>query len=821
MIDRDSHYLDGLRARAMTTTALAAAVLLLGACAGGVLDTHASAELIRTEGGIVHVSANDFTGLGFGIAYAYAQDNVCMLADHLLTVRGERSRYFGPDATATRGENGEYSAQVQYTVGFKNLDSDLFYRAYLDPQALSADYRSVSPDANQLVRGYAAGYNAYLREHRDTLPAVCRNAAWVKPMSVADAQRLIAEKAIHATGEFFRNEVLAAVPPAGNLPVEKADKQAPLDPQPLNVARDALVERLHESRLGSNGLAVGSELSDSGSGLLLGNPHFPWSGPDRFYEMHLTVPGRYDAMGATLGGLPIIVIGFNKDVAWTHTVSTAKHFALYRLALDPADLSHRTYLLDGHAEPIRQKDVNVDVLQADGSIKTVQRAFYFTPVGMLVASKTLGLQWDAQHAYVLADVNRDNTRMLDHWLAIGRASGVQGVEQADRQFVGLPWVNTLAVDRAGHALFEDYSAVPNLGRASQTPGCLLDPRILLLDGSRVVCGGIALTQTAQVALEAQPATNAGGVFAWNLPQQRRPYLQRSDFVANSNDSYWLANPAAPISKIPPWFGKEGAGAVQSLRTRLAFEEIQARAAGRDGLPGNRFSFDAFAQMLFDARVYAADLLRKPLVDTCRAAHDATLEPVCATLANWNGKSSPDSAGAPLFRAAWLHLSEIPNLWAVPFDPQQPMTTPSGLNPAAAPAVQAALRAAGADLRAAGIPLDATLARLQFTRVGPQDIPLTGGPGEEGIYDVVSASTKYDKHLFGEVAFGTSYVQMVGFNGQGPVARAVLTYDQSTDPTSPYYGRQTELFARHGWIDLPFTRDAVLAHAQGTPLQVGQ
>ena len=57
----------------------------------------------------------------------------------------------------------------------------------------------------------------------------------------------------------------------------------------------------------------------------------------RFYEMQLTIPGKLDVMGAALPGLPLINIGFNQHVAWTHTVDTSKHFTLYRLALDPHD----------------------------------------------------------------------------------------------------------------------------------------------------------------------------------------------------------------------------------------------------------------------------------------------------------------------------------------------------------------------------------------------------------------------------------------------------------------------------------------------------
>ncbi|MCE6985180.1 hypothetical protein EI534_49075, partial [Pseudomonas frederiksbergensis] len=65
----------------------------------------------------------------------------------------------------------------------------------------------------------------------------------------------------------------------------------------------------------------------------------------RFYQMQLTLPGTLDVMGAALPGLPLINIGFNRHLAWTHTVDTSKHFTLYRLELDPKDPTR--YLLDG------------------------------------------------------------------------------------------------------------------------------------------------------------------------------------------------------------------------------------------------------------------------------------------------------------------------------------------------------------------------------------------------------------------------------------------------------------------------------------------
>ena len=63
--------------------------------------------------------------------------------------------------------------------------------------------------------------------------------------------------------------------------------------------------------------------------MLLGNPHFPWRGRYRFTQQHLTIPGKYDVAGASLIGSPVVNIGWNNDVAWSHTVSTAYRFTPY------------------------------------------------------------------------------------------------------------------------------------------------------------------------------------------------------------------------------------------------------------------------------------------------------------------------------------------------------------------------------------------------------------------------------------------------------------------------------------------------------------
>jgi acyl-homoserine-lactone acylase len=292
-----------------------------------------NAELTRTTHGIVHVRAADFRSLGYGLAYAYAQDNLCMFADSVLTVRGERSQFFGAQAHATQRTGDEYGAASGF-MDLANEDSDFFFKGYLDIEQLRAGYAAGSQIPRDLLAGYVAGYNRYLKDVAGKYPAACSNAKWVRPITVDDMILVVAEKALHASGQAFAKEVVAGARDPGVTNITAAHKSRRAPDTSFMTTRLA---RLTYEGFGSNGLAVGKDLSATGRGLLLGNPHYPWTSTDRFYQAHLTVPGRYDAMGVVMGGIPVIVIGFNHDVAWSHTVTFATHFTTFKLTLDPGD----------------------------------------------------------------------------------------------------------------------------------------------------------------------------------------------------------------------------------------------------------------------------------------------------------------------------------------------------------------------------------------------------------------------------------------------------------------------------------------------------
>src|SRR3954447_12064873 len=107
----------------------------------------------RTAHGIPHIQAKDFPSLAYGYAQAFAEDNICVMADSYVTVRGERSRYFGPD--------GSYAFRGNGTAP-NNLNSDFFFQKINDSKVIEKLIAEPPPagpvpEIKEAVQGYVDG----------------------------------------------------------------------------------------------------------------------------------------------------------------------------------------------------------------------------------------------------------------------------------------------------------------------------------------------------------------------------------------------------------------------------------------------------------------------------------------------------------------------------------------------------------------------------------------------------------------------------------------------------------------------------------------
>ncbi|HEU5473354.1 MAG TPA: penicillin acylase family protein [Actinophytocola sp.] len=749
----------------MVAVALATAPAVTSAAA---LPTGSLAATIRyTEYGIPHVLAGDYASLGFGQGYAAARDNACAIGQTMLTTSGRRSRHLGPDARPVSG----------LSQASTNLASDLYFQGINDSGAVERLLAQPAPlgpsaDVRAVVRGYAAGVTEFLRRNRITDPA-CADAPWPRAMTQIDVYRHL-----YALGMVYGQ-------------ASAADGIVSARPGPAGTAAAQPVE---DRNIGSNAIAFGGAATANGRGLSLGNPHLPWHAPDlRLWQSHLTIPGRLDASGAGVVGVPLMWIGHNATMAWSGTAAdNTRTYTLFQLRLAPG--SPTTYLVDGKPEAMLRKDVSVTVRQSDGSVGTVTRAQWWTRYGPVVPRLgSTDLPWTADTAYALADANAANLRLADATLRLMRSRDARDAMHGLGEVQGLPWMNIMVTDGQGDARYGQIHSIPHVTDA-HAAACntelgertFAERGLAVLDGSRPEC-----------AWGRDADARTPGLFG----PARLPTLTRADYLANSNDSYWLINPAQPLTGYPRIVGP--VGTEQKPRTRGGLVEIE------QVLAHGRFTRESLQDLMLSNRNHIAELTVDDLVPACRAEPD--LAEACTVLSTWDRQNDVSSRGALLFDRFWLKAgaSAGPNLWLVPFTASDPVTTPNTLN-TANPAVLRALSDAVAELRAAGIPLDAPFGDHHYVVRGGDRIPIGGGTARLGVYNAIGGIWDPAKG-YTEMQQGTTYLHAVAFDGDRcPDSATLLTYSQSADPTSAHHSDQTKLYSHKQWVTERFCERDILA-----------
>ncbi|WP_101759579.1 penicillin acylase family protein [Oceanicoccus sp. KOV_DT_Chl] len=431
-----------------TITLLIICLFLLPACHNNSnsKNDRYEAEIVWTEYGIPHITAKDWGGLGYGYGYAFSQENYCVLMQEIVRANGNSARYL---------EDGD-------------LDKDYVWKFINNDERINAVLiASFSDQLNQLLNGYVAGVNRYFKETGvDNLAEGeegCRGASYARTINQADVVKFLHKLMLRASTDPLADYIVAATPPASVVTTDAAKATtllAQIDPKTLATK----LGMPSPEQLGSNAYAIGADASATGAGILFGNPHFPWQGSNRFYMSHMTIPGEYDVSGGSLFGVPAILIGFNRDLAWSHTVSTGQRFTFYELTLNPGNPLQYDY--DGEWLDLEAVTVSADSLSSTGDVVSSEHTFYlsrFGPVLDLGGVSSVLAGWPNFAGTVMAyrDANLENFRGFDQWIGMGQATNLEEFTN-ELKAIGIPWVNTIAADRYGDALYADISAVPHV-----------------------------------------------------------------------------------------------------------------------------------------------------------------------------------------------------------------------------------------------------------------------------------------------------------------------------------------------------------------------
>jgi penicillin amidase len=398
----------------------------------------------REPSGVVHIRARTDHDLVFAQGVVHAQDRLWQMEFQRRVGAGRLAEIFGPQA----------------------VDQDRYLRTWGFYRAAQSAYRHLSPEAHALIHAYAQGINAYLAS-RPPLPPELRLLE-VRPEPWKDADVLVWTKmmaydlADNRRAELRRFRLLAR-----GLTPQRINTLMPLYPgehlpedaaSVTGVGRagehlaDSLLALDDASRsrrsLASNNWVLAGSRTASGLPLLANDVHLGMQLPSTWYLMHLQSPG-FDVIGATLPGVPLVVIGRNRDIAWGVTNLAADVEDLYLI-----DTRKSGYLYHGKVRPFETRD---EVIRVKGAADvrlqvrtTAQGPVISDVVRDLGSAATLALHWVG---------NDPDDTTFDAFLGINRARNWSEFLAALERFV-VPGQNFVYADGQRHIGYAASGRIP-------------------------------------------------------------------------------------------------------------------------------------------------------------------------------------------------------------------------------------------------------------------------------------------------------------------------------------------------------------------------
>ena len=278
----------------------------------------AQVEVQRDRYGIPHIYARSLEDAVFALGFVHAQDRLWQMEMNRRIAAGRMAEILGPGA----------------------LETDRFLRTLGVRRVAEANLNRTEPETRKLLDAYAAGVNAFLATDPvlpvEFLLTGARPEAWTPVDSAAWIKMMAWDLSGNWRSELLRmrlaktlplpriHEFVAPYP--GEPPPQIADLKtlyAPLEREGVQLAEEATrllatAPGAQEGGLGSNNWVVSGSNSTTGKPLLANDPHLGLTAPPVWYFAHLSAPG-VNVIGATLPGVPAIVLGRNDRIAWGFT----------------------------------------------------------------------------------------------------------------------------------------------------------------------------------------------------------------------------------------------------------------------------------------------------------------------------------------------------------------------------------------------------------------------------------------------------------------------------------------------------------------------
>jgi penicillin amidase len=418
-----------------------------------VAGLDAPVEILRDAYGIPHIYARSANDAYFALGFVHAQDRLWQMEFNRRLAAG----------------------RLAEILGAKALYTDRFLRTLGVRRAAEASFKNLDADSRKSLEAYAAGVNAFLASGRVLPPEFWMLRDTPEPWTPVDSISWTKMMAWDLGGN-WKNELLR-MSLARTLPVERIEQFLPPypgdAPQKLpdlhqlyaglggdawrlaeDTARVAdLLPSWQAEGIGSNNWVVSGARSASGKPLLANDPHLDLSAPPVWYFAQLHAPGM-NIIGATLPGVPGVVLGRNTRIAWGFTNTGPDVQDLYLEKLEGGE----QYLTPQGPRPFVRLDETIKV-RGEPDQKLVVRISRHGPVVSEVLRAAQGL---APRGHVLAfawTALADDDASVRALFKLGQAHDWQGFLEAARD-LGAPQQNIVYADVDGNIGFIAAGRVP-------------------------------------------------------------------------------------------------------------------------------------------------------------------------------------------------------------------------------------------------------------------------------------------------------------------------------------------------------------------------
>lgn len=488
------------------------------------------------------------------------------------------------------------AGELAEVAGAQAVDSDTDARRMRLPQLAEAAEQKLTPEAQEALAAYTRGVNNYLQTHRDRLPIEFTILGYQpRPWKIRDSLLAILQMS-RTLNNSWREELRKL----HMLQSGHADKVSYLYPQRLGA----------EVAPGSNAWAISGAHSANGKPILANDPHLEVGLPSVWYMVHLKA-GDLDVTGASLPGVPAVIIGHNQNIAWG---ITNLEYDLQDLYAEHIDANTARYAFRGQAE---QGKLERGAIAVKGE-KPAQVVGMVTRHGPLFAT-------DQGQSYMLQWMAPGSSGPMDFpFLALNRAKTWDDFNAALARHPG-PALNFVYADQQGNIGYHVAGAIP-----IRAPGCRGD---VPADGAAGNCEWLGTIPYAELPQVYNPPSgvivsanqnpfpedykySVSGVFAapyrakqirdriaskpkWTAEQMvtiqkdvYSPFLHR---LAQRTVKAWDAKPAQnskeAVEQLRTWNGQMEKGIAAPLIATLLYDELR-RAIAEYVAPGSGSEYGA-------------------------------------------------------------------------------------------------------------------------------------------------------------------------------------------------------------------------------------